>query len=192
MNPREKKAIPIRDKGLGNDYTILTWGRRPLWVWVMERHIVLVEPEIHWNTGNIGRTCLGAGADLHLIKPLGFSLDSSHVKRAGLDYWERVRLHTWESFDEFSAKMRNGPDETLLFSKFGARPFWDMPSHMNRLFLVLGAETRGLPQGVLDQYPGNVYHVPITNEIRSLNLSTTAGIVLYESMRGLPPGHAWK
>ena len=69
-----------------------------------ERHIVLVEPEVHWNTGNIGRTCLGAGAFLHLIKPLGFSLDSKHVKRAGLDYWPTVKLSVWENFTDFSEK----------------------------------------------------------------------------------------
>ena len=158
----------------------------------MERHIVLVEPEIHWNTGNIGRTCLGAGACLHLIRPLGFSLDASQVKRAGLDYWERVRLVTWDSFDAFSAKMENTPEETLLFSKLGTLPFWSMPSHRSRLFLVLGSETRGLPQGILDQYSENVYYIPINNEIRSLNLSTTAGIVLYESLRACPPGHGWR
>ncbi|MBI9076644.1 MAG: tRNA (cytidine(34)-2'-O)-methyltransferase [Desulfatibacillum sp.] len=158
----------------------------------MERHIVLVEPEIHWNTGNIGRTCLGAGAFLHLIRPLGFSLDSSQVKRAGLDYWDRVKLHTWDSFEEFSREMRNTPEETLLFSKLGSRPFWSMPSQQPRLFLVLGPETRGLPRTILDQYPGNVYHIPINDKIRSLNLSTTAGIVLYESLRACPPGHGWK
>ena len=74
-------------------------------VGALERHVVLVAPEVHWNTGNVGRTCLGAGAHLHLVKPLGFSLDSAQVKRAGLDYWERVKLSVWEDLDQFYEAM---------------------------------------------------------------------------------------
>lgn len=154
-----------------------------------ERHVVLVAPEVHWNTGNIGRTCLGAGAYLHLIKPLGFSLDDKHVKRAGLDYWHNVSLSVWENFDEFIKNMAPGNDEILLFAKRGEKSFWDMPSP-RRLFLVFGSETKGLPEAVLSAYPS--YHIPICAGIRSLNLSTAVGIVLYESLRNKTLIHAWK
>jgi tRNA (cytidine/uridine-2'-O-)-methyltransferase len=147
----------------------------------IERHVVLISPEIHWNTGNIGRTCLGADAHLHLIHPLGFSLESRQVKRAGLDYWERVSLNTWENFAEFQQTMDPAENEIALFSKNGSRLFWEMPKR-ERLFLVFGAETKGLPQEILSQYPNACYRIPITREIRSLNLSTAAGIALYESL----------
>ncbi len=155
-----------------------------------ERHVVLVAPEVHWNTGNIGRTCLGSGAVLHLIKPLGFSLDHKHVKRAGLDYWHRVALRIWNDFDAFLAGMAPGPDEIALFAKRGPRPFWSLcPSR--RMFLVFGSETRGLPETILGQYPDAVCHIPITGDIRSLNLSTAVGIALYDSLRCAGPFHAW-
>lgn len=148
----------------------------------VERHVVLVEPEIHWNTGNIGRTCLGAGARLHLIRPLGFSLDNRHVKRAGLDYWDRVSLDLWDNFDDFEKAMAPAPGEIALFTKGGPRLFWEMPVPP-RMFLVFGAETRGLPERILDRYPDACFKIPMTGEIRSLNLSTAAGIALYESLR---------
>ena len=147
-----------------------------------ERHVVLVAPEVHWNTGNIGRTCLGAGARLHLIKPLGFSLDSREVKRAGLDYWSRVDLTVWENFIQFKETLAPRKTEIALFSKSGGRLFWSMPA-ARRLFLVFGSETRGLPESMLSLYPQSTYRIPISDEIRCLNLSTTVGIALYESLR---------
>ena len=148
----------------------------------IERHIVLVAPEVHWNTGNIGRTCLGAGAWLHLIRPLGFSLESSQVKRAGLDYWPRVKLSVWENFDAFAGQMRPGAEEMALFSKSAGKSFWTMPRPA-RLFLVFGSETAGLPKDILETYSQQCFYIPITNDIRCLNLSTAAGIALYESLR---------
>lgn len=159
-------------------------------IFQVERHVVLVEPEVHWNTGNIGRTCLGAGALLHLIKPLGFSLTDKAVRRAGLDYWSRVRLKVWETFDEFLETMAPRPEEVLLFAKYGSRSFRDMPSGP-RLFLVFGSETRGLAESVLNRYSQNVFHIPITRDIRCLNLSTAVGIALYESLRDGTQGHQW-
>ena len=156
----------------------------------MERHIVLVSPEIHWNTGNIGRTCVATGSYLHLIQPLGFSLESKEVKRAGLDYWEQVKLSVWKDFDYFHSQLKPAQDEVAVFSKTGARPFWDMPSPL-RQFLIFGSETRGLPPNILNRYPGATYHIPITKDIRSLNLSTAAGIAIYESLRAMPRFHAW-
>ena len=92
----------------------------------IERHVVLVAPEIHWNTGNIGRTCLATDAYLHLIKPLGFSLESREVKRAGLDYWENVRLTVWDNFDDFLENTAPQKDEVAVFSKRGSKSFWTM------------------------------------------------------------------
>jgi len=155
-----------------------------------ERHVVLVAPEIHWNTGNIGRTCLAVGANLHLIKPLGFSLNSREVKRAGLDYWKRVKLMVWESFDEFLVDMAPQNGEVAVFSKKGAKTYWSMPSPQ-RLFLIFGSETRGLPEGILQKYANVTFHIPITSKTRSLNLSTAAGIALYESLRKAELRHAW-
>jgi tRNA (cytidine/uridine-2'-O-)-methyltransferase len=148
----------------------------------IERHVVLVAPEIHWNTGNIGRTCLGTGAWLHLVRPLGFSLDSRQVKRAGLDYWDEVALTVWDSFDAFHRGMAPGTGEVALFSKTAPRPFWEMPAG-RRLFLIFGSETGGLPPDIRSRYPDAVYRIPISDRIRSLNLSTAAGIALYESCR---------
>ncbi len=147
-----------------------------------ERHIVLVEPEIHWNTGNIGRTCLGAGATLHLIEPLGFSLDNKQVKRAGLDYWPLVDLHIWPGFEAFLEALIPARKEICLFTKKGSRTFWDMPS-LDRLFLIFGSETRGLPPDILARFPKADFSIPMTEAIRSLNLSTAVGIALYESLR---------
>ncbi|MBI9083094.1 MAG: tRNA (cytidine(34)-2'-O)-methyltransferase [Desulfobacterales bacterium] len=157
----------------------------------MERHVVLVAPDVHWNTGNIGRTCLGAGATLHLIHPLGFSLDDKHLKRAGLDYWHKVDLRTWDDFNAFAQALNPHAEETVLLTKNGATPFWQMP-HSSRMFLVFGSETQGLPDTLLARYPGATYHIPISEEIRSLNLSTAAGIVLYESLRRHPPAHGYR
>ncbi|MBU0987943.1 MAG: tRNA (cytidine(34)-2'-O)-methyltransferase [Proteobacteria bacterium] len=146
------------------------------------RHVVLVAPDIPWNTGNIGRTCLGAGAHLHLVKPLGFSLENRDLKRAGLDYWHRVKLAIWEDFACFEKKMAPPKDEVALFTKNGAKPLWSMP-HTERLFLIFGSETQGLPETIISRYQNATFHIPITGDIRSLNLSTAVGIALYESLR---------
>jgi tRNA (cytidine/uridine-2'-O-)-methyltransferase len=156
----------------------------------LERHVVLVSPEIHWNTGNIGRTCVATGAHLHLIKPLGFSLDSKHLKRAGLDYWDQVKLTVWDDFRCLQSSLAPQPQEIALFSKTGTHPHRDLPS-TRRLILVFGSETQGLPENIRSQYPETTYHIPITRGIRSLNLSTAVGIALYESLRTAPPFHGW-
>ncbi len=157
----------------------------------IERHIVLIEPEVHWNTGNIGRTCLGANTALHLIKPLGFSLKSKQVKRAGLDYWHDVNLIVWDNFDVFLSKMKPSTDEIALFAKKGSRSFLTMPTS-ERLFLIFGSETKGLPETLLDKYHTSVFHIPVSDSIRCLNLSTAVGIALYESLRDVPSWHGWE
>ena len=148
-----------------------------------ERHIVLVAPDVHWNTGNIGRTCLGVGADLHLIKPLGFSIESKEIKRAGLDYWHKVQLTVWENFDDFIFNMNPKEQEVALFTKNGSTLHWDMLP-VKRMFLVFGSETKGLSDTILSTYADSTYRISITKDIRSLNLSTAVGIALYESIRG--------
>ena len=155
-----------------------------------ERHVILVSPEIHWNTGNIGRTCVATGSYLHLIKPLGFSLDSKHVKRAGLDYWQHVKLRVWDDFEGLCSDLAPRPQEVAVFSKTGEKPFWSLPS-ASRLFLIFGSETQGLPAGIRNRYSDATYHIPITSDIRSLNLSTAVGIALYESLRMAHSFHGW-
>lgn len=159
---------------------------------LFKRHVVLVSPEIHWNTGNIGRTCLGAGANLHLIKPLGFSLADRHVKRAGLDYWDQVNLSVWENFAVFAESTCMAPSEAAVLTKTGRQPIWQLPKTAGRLFLIFGSETRGLPPAIQKQFnAGQTYHIPICQAIRSLNLSTAVGIGLYESLREAPHFHEW-
>ncbi len=148
----------------------------------VERHVVLVAPQVHWNTGNIGRTCLGAGARLHLIKPLGFSIDSKQVKRAGLDYWDDVNLSVWDDFIAFEDKMHPKKSEMALFTKNSDQLFWQMDKPQ-RMFLVFGSETKGLPGSLLNRFSNSCFKIPITDKIRCLNLSTAAGIALYESIR---------
>jgi tRNA (cytidine/uridine-2'-O-)-methyltransferase len=149
---------------------------------IFRRHVVLVAPEVHWNTGNIGRTCLGAEAVLHLIKPLGFSLDDRQVKRAGLDYWPKVPLRVWDDFDQFVCTMQPAEGEMVLMTKNGARPYWQMPI-LQRIIMVFGSETKGLPEPILERYGNHTYYIPIQSHIRCLNLSTAVGITLYENVR---------
>jgi len=148
----------------------------------IQRHVVLVAPEVPWNTGNIGRTCLGAGAFLHLVRPLGFSVENRDLKRAGLDYWPKVKLFIWEDFEQFLNEMDPARNEVAVFTKNGKQPFWDMPES-DRLFLIFGSETRGLPEKILSAYSDAAFQIPTTDEIRCLNLSTCVGIALYESLR---------
>ncbi len=158
---------------------------------MIERHVVLIAPEIHWNTGNIGRSCIGTGARLHLIKPLGFSIESREVKRAGLDYWPDVNLSVWDNFQDFLTACRAKKEELVLFTKTGKHSVWELPECL-RLFLIFGSETRGIPENIRNRFGEDAtYHIPIRNTIRSLNLSTSVGIALYESLRLAPGFHQW-
>jgi tRNA (cytidine/uridine-2'-O-)-methyltransferase len=150
-----------------------------------QRHVVLIAPEIHWNTGNIGRTCLGAGARLHLVKPLGFSLSEKAVRRAGLDYWPKVDLRLWESFGDLLDTLKPAEDELALFTKNGRSSHYELPA-AERLFLIFGSETRGLPQPLLSRFAKRTYRIPIRPDIRCLNLSTAVGIALFDSLRPTP------
>lgn len=150
----------------------------------MSIHVVLVHPEIHWNTGNAGRSCLAAGATLHLIEPLGFSLDEKHVRRAGLDYWEHVNLRVWPDWSTFEAAM-GSLGEPFFFSTKAERAFWDAPlGASDGVVLVFGRETGGLPADLHHRYRDRFVSMPIVSpHVRSLNLSTAVGIALYEVMR---------
>ena len=148
----------------------------------MSLHVVLVEPEIHWNTGNAGRSCLAAGAELHLIQPLGFSLDEREVRRAGLDYWEHVRWRLWPDWPSFEALLPQF-GEPFFFTTKATRPYWDA-DFGERPVLIFGPETRGLPADLLARHADRTLRVPMQDEhVRSLNLSTTVGIALYEVLR---------
>jgi tRNA (cytidine/uridine-2'-O-)-methyltransferase len=145
-------------------------------------HVVLVRPEIPWNTGNAGRTCLAAGAQLHLVGPLGFSLRDRDVRRAGLDYWPRVKPRLWENWDEFEARL---PElgEPFLFTTAGRTDLWsaDLPAHS---VLIFGPEGIGLPRALLARYPERLVRIPmVDDDLRSINLSTAVGIALYEWVR---------
>lgn len=143
--------------------------------------VALIEPEIHFNTGNIGRSCVGAGVELHLVGRLGFSLDSAQIRRSGLDYWPLLDLHLHPDFDAF---LRELPPATplYLFSAEAPRSFWDAEFAADGC-LIFGKESTGLPAGLRERYRDRLYRVPHSDRIRSLNLSTVAGIVLYEALR---------
>ena len=154
----------------------------------MAIHVVLVHPEIHWNTGNAGRSCLAAGATLHLIEPLGFSLEERELKRAGLDYWEHVHLHVWPDWEAFERELP-ALGEPFFFSTKGKGSFWDAPLGVPEdVVLVFGRETGGLPVDLHERYRDRFVSMPILSpRVRSLNLSTSVGIALYEVLRQRRP-----
>jgi tRNA (cytidine/uridine-2'-O-)-methyltransferase len=147
-------------------------------------HVVLVHPEIHWNTGNAGRTCLATGATLHLIEPLGFSLDEREVKRAGLDYWEHVQLRVWPDWQTFERELPK-LGEPWFFSTKATRMYWDAPlASDNDTVLVFGRETGGLPEELHERYAGRFLAMPILSpKVRSLNLSKSVALAAYEVLR---------
>ena len=149
---------------------------------------MLVHPEIHWNTGNAGRTCLAAGATLHLVEPLGFSLDEKQVRRAGLDYWEHVDLRVWRDWNMFEAELP-GLGEPFFFSTRATRLLWDAPLAASAdVVLIFGRETGGLPDDLHVRYRDRFVGMPMLSpRVRSLNLSTSVGIALYEVLRQRQP-----
>ena len=145
-------------------------------------HVVLVEPEIHWNTGNAGRTCLAAGARLHLVGPLGFSLDARQVRRAGLDYWPWVMPCLWAGWEELARDLPT-LGEPILLAVDGRRELWDFDLTGATVF-VLGRESVGLAPGIRAAWPDRLARLPQRSpHVRSLNLSTCVGIALYEALR---------
>jgi tRNA (cytidine/uridine-2'-O-)-methyltransferase len=145
-------------------------------------HIVLVEPEIPWNTGNVGRTCLAVGAELHLVGPLGFSLDEREVRRAGLDYWARVRRRVWPDWSAFAAALP-GLGEPFFFTAAGGRTLFEVRFPRDAV-LLFGRESVGLPPPLLAQNAARTLAIPMVDpELRSLNVSTAVGIAAYEVVR---------
>jgi len=143
-------------------------------------HVVLIEPEIPPNTGNIARLCLAARARLHLVGPLGFSLDEKALRRAGMDYWERCDVRQWTTFAELRAA---DPLARYFFLTTKAEvPYWDTNFQAGD-YLVFGRETRGLPESLLAENSSACRKIPMAAEARSLNLATSVGIVLYEALR---------
>ena len=146
-------------------------------------NVVLVEPEIPPNTGNVGRLCLATGAHLHLVKPLGFSLEDKALKRAGLDYWADVKVTLWDSFEALQGAQKPGTRFFYLTTKT-KRAYWDTKFERDD-FLVFGRETKGLPEPLLAANAEQCLTIPMPGSTRSLNLATSVGIVLYEAVRQL-------
>jgi tRNA (cytidine/uridine-2'-O-)-methyltransferase len=145
-------------------------------------HVVLVHPEIPWNTGSIGRTCLAAGAQLHLVEPLGFSLSERAVRRAGLDYWPRVAPRIWPDWETLEAALPT-LGEPCFFSADATREFWDVDCG-TRAVLIFGGESSGFPKHIRERWREKFVGVPMADpELRSLNLSNTAAIALFEILR---------
>lgn len=147
----------------------------------MSLNIVLFQPEIPQNTGNIARTCVLTGSKLHLIKPLGFSLDEKHLRRAGLDYWPYLDLTLYDSYEELREKYKDG---TFYFSTTHAKHYYDDVKFKDGDFIVFGRETCGLPDYIREENSNTCIRVPMINTTtRSLNLSNTVAIVAYEALR---------
>ena len=149
----------------------------------MGLNIVLIEPEIPNNTGNIGRLSLASGSTLHLVKPFGFELTDARVKRAGLDYWQHVDIKIYESADEFFA---THIDKIMVFlSSHGTKSVWDIEFE-DDLFLVFGKESVGLAKSITESHSDKLYKIPIhSSHIRSLNLANAVSVVVYEGLRQL-------
>jgi len=146
-------------------------------------NIVLINPEIPNNTGNIGRLALGSGCRLHLVKPFGFEIDDTRLKRAGLDYWKHLDVKFYDSIDEFFSI--NAFAKMAFLSSHGKKSHYEIPFGED-LFLVFGKESKGLPAEITEKYPEQLYKIPLFSEhIRSLNLANAVGIVVYEGNRQL-------
>ncbi len=149
----------------------------------MALNIVLIEPEIPMNTGNIGRLSLASGCDLHLVKPFGFELNDTRLRRAGLDYWKHISLHIYESADLFFSIHKD--KEMAFFSSHGKQEFWSV-DYKDGMFLIFGKESVGLPKKITEQHQEKVYRIPIHSpHVRSLNLANAVSVVVYEGLRNL-------
>lgn len=143
-------------------------------------NIVLLEPEIPYNTGNIGRTCVTTNTALHVIKPLGFDLDEKSVKRAGLDYWDQLEIYVYENYQDFLTK-NNNPKVYMGTTK--AKQTYDQVAYEPDAFIMFGKESAGIPEEILLENKETCIRIPMASGTRSLNLSNAAAIVLYEALR---------
>lgn len=143
-------------------------------------NIVLMEPEIPYNTGNIGRSCVLTNTTLHLIKPLGFSLDEKQIKRSGLDYWHLIDLKVWDSYEELRAAY---PDSNFFFATTKTTQKYSDVTYKENDFIVFGPESRGIPAHIREENANTCITIPMIKMGRSLNLSNSAAIILYEALR---------
>lgn len=152
----------------------------------MAMNIVLVEPEIPQNTGNIVRTCAGTGTNLHMIKPLGFSVEDRYLKRAGLDYWHLVNIRYYENYEEFyKTAISENPDAKFFMCTTKTNKSHTDVKFSDGDYIVLGKETKGLPLPLIEANPDTSIRIPMKKDFRCLNLSNAAAIILYEAMRQL-------
>ena len=150
----------------------------------MKLHIVMVEPEIPQNTGNIARTCAAIGTKLHLVKPLGFEISDKYLKRAGLDYWDKLEIEEHNSLKEFLEKYKPEEHNMYFSTTKGQKCYSDVDySNLDEVFLLFGKETKGLPEDLLKKYISNAIRIPMKEHLRSLNLSNSVAIVAYEVLR---------
>ena len=146
-------------------------------------NVVLVEPEIPPNTGNVGRLCLATGSRLHLVEPLGFSVDDRQLRRAGMDYWTKISVSYWQNLGEFDQGTA-GASRRFLFTTKVKRSYWEI-RFLAGDYLVFGRETKGLPESFLTGHSDSCFTIPMLAEARSLNLATSVAIVLFEAVRQL-------
>lgn len=150
----------------------------------MKINIVLVEPEIPQNTGNIARTCAIIGAKLHLVKPLGFEISDKYLKRAGLDYWDKLDMEIHESFEDFLKKYNPENSNMFFVTTKGKNCYTDIKYNtFDEVFMLFGKETKGLPEDTLKKYLDKTVRIPMRENFRSLNLSNSVAIVAYEMLR---------
>lgn len=143
-------------------------------------NIVLFEPEIPANTGNIGRTCVATGTRLHLIEPMGFSLSEKALKRAGMDYWKDLDVTTYVNWEDFCQK---NPDAKIYYATTKARHVYSEVNYESDCYIMFGKESAGIPEEILKENPDTCVRIPMLGEIRSLNLSNSVAVVLYEALR---------
>jgi tRNA (cytidine/uridine-2'-O-)-methyltransferase len=143
-------------------------------------NVVLVSPEIPQNTGNVARTCAVTGCSLHLVKPLGFSIADKHLRRAGLDYWDKVFVGV---YDDFDALLHRYPDAPYFFVETTGTARYDQVCYPQGAFLVFGQETGGLPIDIVERFPDRLVRLPMRERLRSLNLSNAVAVTVYEALR---------
>ena len=150
----------------------------------MKINIVMVEPEIPQNTGNVARTCAATGAKLHLVEPLGFSIDDKYLKRAGLDYWDKLDIERHKSLNAFLEKYKPEENNMFFVTTKGKNCYSDVDyKDLDEVFLLFGKETKGLPEDLLQKYIGDTIRIPMRPTLRSLNLSNSVAIVVFEVLR---------
>lgn len=150
----------------------------------MKINVVMVEPEIPQNTGNIARTCAAIGAKLHLVYPLGFSISDKYLKRAGLDYWDKLEIEEHTSLKAFLEKYKPEENNMFLASTKSQACYSDVDySKMDEVFILFGKETKGLPEDLIQKYMDKAIRIPMRNNLRSLNLSNSVAIIVYEILR---------